>query len=180
MRFSLDDSLLLLIDLQSKLIPAMAKKEELILRNQKLLEGSNALELPIIATEQYPEGLGATIPEIAQLLQGASVFSKKAFSAVDDAAVLEALKKMQRKNVILTGVESHVCVQQTAIDLVAAGFKVMVAADCVSSRNLNDKKIAIKRLAAEGVLLTTAESILFELTRSAAHPIFRTISKIVK
>ena len=180
MRFLLDDSLLLLIDLQSKLIPAMAEKDSLILRNQKLLEGLNALELPIIATEQYPEGLGDTVSEIAPLLMGAEVFAKKAFSAVDDAAILAALQKSGRNNVILTGVESHVCVQQTAIDLVAKGFNVMVLVDCISSRNLADKKIALKRFAAEGILLGTSESLLFELTRAATHPSFRTISKIVK
>ena len=180
MRFLLDDSLLLLIDLQSKLIPAMAQKEQLILRNQKLLEGLNALGLPIVATEQYPAGLGATVPEIAQLLLEAAVFEKSTFSAADDAAVLAALKKIGRKNVILTGVESHVCVQQTALDLVATGFNVMVLADCVSSRNLADKEIAFKRFAAEGVLLGTSESLLFELTRASTHPAFRAISKVVK
>ncbi len=180
MRFQLADSLLLLVDLQTKLVPAMAQKDELISCNAKLLQGLNALGLPVIVTEQYPQGLGETLPEIAALTGESPVFAKKTFSAADDDAIFAALRKSARKNIILTGVESHVCVLQTGIDLVAAGFNVMVLTDCVSSRKLSDKAIALERFKAEGVFLSTYESLLFELTRSATLHAFKTISNIVK
>ncbi len=180
MRFLLSDSLLLLVDVQSKLVGAMAEKDSFIRNTQKMLKGMNALHLPMVVTEQYPQGLGETVPEILEWVKDSPRFAKQTFSCVDDDDIFCAVRKIGHKNVILAGIESHVCVAQTALDLKQMGFNVMVLADCVSSRNLEDKAIALRRLEMEGVLLGTSESALFELTRTATLHAFRAISQIVK
>ncbi len=180
MRFLLEDSLLLLVDVQTKLVNAVAQRDAFIANLKKLLNGINALSVPVIVTEQYPKGLGGTLPEVLDLVKDAPCLSKQTFSCVDDDEIFSAIRKTNKKNIILAGIEAHVCIAQTAIDLKQMGFNAMVLSDCVSSRSLEDKNVALKRFQAENIFLGTCESILFELTRTATLHAFRSISDIIK
>jgi nicotinamidase-related amidase len=180
MRLLQKDALLLGIDYQEKLIPGMDEKDAFIATSAKLFAGVAALEIPIVLTVQYPKGLGPTVPEIKAVTEGAAELEKTSFSVWDDGPARECLEHSGRKTIVLCGAEAHVCVMQTAIDLVAAGFTAVVVADCVASRSSFDKRMALKRLRQEGVVVTTYESLLFELLRGKANPAFKTISHLVK
>lgn len=183
MRFLAENSFAIFIDFQEKLMPAMSKRKFTEERSALLARGLNELGIPMIVSEQYRKGLGETVPELKKLLDASPCFDKASFSCMDDERIsqsVDALKQLGRKQAIICGVESHVCVLQTCIDLRAAGFDVALVTDCVSSRKPSDKKIALKRAAAEGCLLTTSEAILFELTRTSKNEHFKAISNLVK
>ncbi|MGQ7871197.1 hydrolase [Sunxiuqinia sp. sy24] len=180
MRITRENTVGLVIDIQEKLVPAMAEKETLTANCKILIEGLQTLQIPLLVTQQYTKGLGETIPEISTLIPDFSPIEKRDFSCCDEIAVSEQLKAQAAKNVIICGIESHVCVLQTAIDLKESGYTPVVVMDCVSSRSLDDMDLAAERFRYEGILMTSYESILFELTRSAAAAEFRTISKLVK
>ena len=147
-----------------------------------LLEGCRALGLPIIVTQQYTRGLGPTIPELLEALpqDAREPVEKITFSCCEEPRFMERLEASGRQTVLLCGIEAHVCVAQTAVDLREAGYRPVVVADCVSSRRPLDRDTALERMRQEGVLVTTAESLLFELTRRAGTDLFRTISRLVK
>jgi nicotinamidase-related amidase len=145
-----------------------------------LVEGLETLSIPLIVSQQYTKGLGETLPEIKDLIADFEYIEKKDFSCWDTPEIAEKLNKLEAKNIIICGIESHVCVLQTAVDLKAAGLNPIVVMDCVSSRSEANKKMAKERFRAEGIMMTSYESILFELTRSAGAPEFRAISKLVK
>jgi nicotinamidase-related amidase len=170
----------LIIDYQERLLPHMHEKQQLIKSSIILIEGLKALEITIIVTEQYRKGLGSTVPELRKLLRLFNPFEKISFSCCDDHDINKALTESGRKFVVICGIESHVCVLQTAIDLVKNDLIPVVVADCISSRKLHDKQIAIERMRQEGVIITSYESILFELCRFAGTDQFRAISKLVK
>ena len=181
MRIKLEDTLALIIDYQDKIVPAMNKKEELLQNTQKLIEGLKILGVPSIVSQQYTKGLGMTIPEIKELYgEEFSYFDKKTFSCMDDADISEKLASSNKKNIIVCGIEAHVCVLQTVIDLISAGYNVILVEDCISSRKKHDKKIALQRMQSEGAILSTYESILFELTRVSGTDTFKQISRLVK
>lgn len=180
MRILNENTALLVIDLQGKLFPHMQEKEALLRNCIRLIEGLQMLGVPVIVTQQYTKGLGMTVAQVMDRLPEFSYIEKISFSCCDEPLVMEKLQSLNRKNIIICGIEAHVCVLQTCIDLVANGFVPVVAEDCVSSRNLNDKKIAIERIKQEGGIITTMESILFELTRKAGSDLFKKISGIVK
>jgi nicotinamidase-related amidase len=136
--------------------------------------------VPVLLTVQYLKGLGPTVPEIKAVTEGATELEKTSFSAWDDEPTREWIQQTGRKTIALCGDEAHVCVMQTAIDLLAAGYTVAVVADCVASRKSLDKKMALKRLRAEGAIVTTYESFLLELLRGKANPAFKAISQIAK
>lgn len=172
------DSALIVIDVQEKLLPAIDQKERILARATLALKGARILGVPILVTEQYPKGLGRTVPELASLVE--SPIEKVVFSSCAAPGVLEKLRETKASKVLLVGIEAHVCVQQTAFDLLANGYKVYVAADAVGSRHDEDKEYALKRLAAAGASLTTAEAAVFEWTESAGAPNFREISQLIK
>lgn len=180
MRVTKENTVGLIIDIQERLFPVMYKKEQLLNNCKVLIGGLAALELPLITTQQYTKGLGETVSEIKEVIPGFSFVEKRSFSCFDEPVVLERLKESAAKNIIICGIESHVCVLQTAVDFKAAGFNAVVVMDCVSSRSEANIELAKERFRHEGILMTSYESILFELTRSSAAPGFRAISKLVK
>lgn len=177
---STENTVLLIIDVQEKLVRAMAEREALVDNLQKLIKGANVLGLPVILTEQYPKGLGTTIPEVTTLLPEIKPFVKMSFSCCAEANFPETLKSLKRKHVLVAGIETHVCVYQTASGLVSMGYEVQVVADCVSSRVLANKNIAIDKLRDMGVNITSTEIALFELLGTAENKNFKDISLIVK
>jgi len=181
MRILIEDTVFLSLDNQTKLFPhtnECGKLEENII---KLISGIKVLDIPILVTEQYSKAIGPTIESIVDLLgDECKPIEKMAFSCMDEPIFVSALEKTNKKNIIICGIESHVCVLQTAIDLLDKGYKPIIIEDCVSSRNPNDKKHAIRRMARSGAIISTYESILFELQRFSGTDRFKLISKIIK
>lgn len=181
MRISAENTTCLVIDYQEKIVPAMAHKEELLANSVKLLKGLKLLGIPMTITGQYTKGLGLNLPEIFEAAGTEEYFDKLSFSSYEVEGVKRALGEApERKNVILCGIEAHVCVLQTAIDLKEAGYQPVLVADCISSRKDSDREIALIRAQQEGILLTTSEAVLFELTKKAGTDVFKQISKLVK
>jgi len=180
MRITKENTIGLIIDIQERLVPAMFEKELLIKNCSILIEGLTVLNIPMVVTQQYTKGLGETAVEVKNAMPGFSYIEKRDFSCCDEPAVMEKLELMNAINIIICGIESHVCVLQTAVDLKAAGYNPVVVMDCVSSRVPQSIELAKERFRYEGILMTSYESVLFELTRSSAAPEFRAISKLVK
>jgi len=177
---SIENTALLIIDMQVKLTRVMTDKEALIANLQKLIAGMQVLNIPIIFTEQYPQGLGVTIPEIASLLPETKPITKMSFSCCTNENFLEKVKSLNRKQLLITGIEAHVCVYQTVCDLLKMGYEVQVVADCISSRTIENKTIAIEKMRGMGAQITSMEIALFELLSTAESKHFKDISRIVK
>jgi len=180
MRITKENTVGLIIDIQERLVPVMWEKEVLLKNCQVLIQGLSELEIPLLVTQQYSKGLGETIPEIKSVISDFSFIEKRNFSCCDELVVIEKLKELDAKNIIICGIESHVCVLQTAVDLKEAGFNPIVVMDCVSSRSKESIETAKERFRFEGIMMTSYESILFELARSSASPEFKAISRLVK
>ena len=179
MRILLENTVAVCIDMQERLFTVIHNNMSLEQKALTLISGLNELNVPLLVTEQYPQGLGYTIEPLRSLLNEKRI-EKNTFSCLDENSFVEELDKVGRKTILLFGIEAHVCVLQTAVDLIAKGFDVFVVVDCISSRDDNDKSIAITRLEREGAYLTTAESVLFELCRSSKNKSFKAISALVK
>jgi nicotinamidase-related amidase len=177
---SRDDTVLLLVDIQEKLVRAMHGREDLVLRAQQLARGAGALSLPVLCTEQNPQGLGAIIPEIAAHLPAVQPISKLSFSCCASEPFMRALQATARRNVLMAGIETHVCVYQTALELIAKGYCVEVAADACSSRTPQNRQIGIDKIRQAGAAVTSVETALFELLKVADGPLFKQILSIVK
>ena len=175
-----DDALLVVVDVQGKLARLMADKETVFANIQRMIRGAQALSLPILWAEQIPDKLGATIPEIADLMADLEPIPKTSFSCAGDAAFMAALEGHGRKQVLVVGIEAHVCVYRTAVDLAAAGYAVEVVADAIASRIATNRDVGLRKMAALGVGLTSTEMALFELLGDAGHPAFREVQAIVK
>lgn len=175
---SAGDTGLLVIDVQEKLAPKIHGVETLLTNIAFLIDGAKLLGVPIQVTEQYPKGLGKTVPALAALLPAAA--EKTAFSCCALPSVADDFRRAARPKVLLCGIESHVCVQQTALDLLALDFRVFIAADAVGSRYPIDHKFALRRLERAGCTITTAEAAVFEWTGGSDHPRFKAISKLVQ
>lgn len=175
-----DNAVLVVIDIQGKLAQLMYQKQMVFDNAQRIIKGAQILEVPIIVTEQNPKGLGPTIPEIAALFPQFQPVSKLSFSCCAETGFSQALMTLKRKQVLISGIEAHVCVYQTSLDLVALGYEVHVLADVVSSRTAENREIALQRMRDEGVKITSTEMALFELLRTAEAPRFRDVSRIVK
>jgi nicotinamidase-related amidase len=174
------NTVLLLIDFQVRLFPAMHDKDTLLSNVIKLIKGIQVLEVPIILTEQYPRGLGATIPEIKELLPNIKPIEKTCFSCCDAPAFGEAMEALKRRQVLIAGIEAHICVYQTAMALARAGYQVQPVSDCVASRDPANKTAALFKMGVAGVSPTTTEMALFELLKAAETDKFKQISNIVK
>jgi nicotinamidase-related amidase len=175
-----EEAVLVLIDFQERLMPAMKDNDDLEKAVIKLVKGARILRVPILVTQQYTKGLGATIPSIHEALGDYNPIEKTAFSAMGEPVFVERLAASNRKTVILAGIEAHVCVLQTAADLMEAGYTVFLVNDCISSRSGEDKKFARRRIAGSGAVDTTYESVLFELLKGAKQEGFKDISALVK
>ena len=180
MKLNREDTAVLIVDYQEKLMPAMHNKDAFIPRTRMLLQGINALDIPVIVSEQYPKGLGSTVPEIKEVLGIAPILPKTTFSCLDDDALRTAIQATECNTILICGAEALICVLQSAMDLVAMGKTVVLVEDCLGSRFAHDMEMGLRRAEQEGVLLTTAEAVLFELLGKASGPAFKTISKLVK
>nr|NQU94280.1 isochorismatase family protein [Bacteroidota bacterium] len=180
MRILAEDAVGLIIDMQERLYPHIDGYERLTRNTEILIEGLKAIGIKIMVTEQYTKGLGFTIEPLKSRLDGIDFIEKTAFSCCDEPVFYEELALSGSRYVIMAGIETHVCVMQTAIDLVNNGYIPVVVEDCVSSRCLNDKNMAIERLRRDGAVITTYESVLFELLRYSGTEAFKKVSKLVK
>jgi nicotinamidase-related amidase len=172
-----DGAVLLLIDLQQRLVPAICDNETMIARAVRLAEAAQLLGVPVRATEQYPAGLGPTVAPLAAYPQ--AVLAKTTFSATGDPGFAELLPA-GASQIILAGCEAHVCVLQTALGLLASGHRVIVAADAVGSRDPADRTAGIDRARQNGAEIVTSEMVLFEWLRDAQHPKFHEVQKLLR
>lgn len=175
-----EKSALLIIDVQERILPVIYNYELVLNNITKLIKGFKALNIPVYYTEQYPKGLGPTSKVILDELQGYQAYQKMTFSCSGAENLFEEFEKKNLSQIIVTGIESHVCVQQTVMDLLANNFQVNLVADSVSSRKITDYNIALDRMRKLGAEVTTTESVLFELLELCGTPEFKEISKIVK
>lgn len=178
-----DDSILVIIDVQTRLTRTMPTK--VLARLQRyiglLIKSANLLQVPVITTEQYPSGLGHTEPELVQLLpEDSRRFEKTAFSCAKAEGFLQELRLQEKKQIILTGMEAHVCVLQTAIELINESYSVIVVADAVCSRYRENYEVALERIKQAGGLVTSAESVIFEWLKDAGHPHFKQIQSLIR
>jgi len=171
---------LVVVDVQGKLAQLMHDKDGLFKNIRILIQSAKILNIPILWCQQVPSALGPTVPEIAELLIGSQPINKSSFSCSGCEEFNDKLDQLGRKQVMLSGIETHVCVYQTSIDLLAKDYEVYVIADAVSSRTLDNKQIGLNRMAAVGVRISSTEMALFELLKSAEHPCFKQIAKLVK
>ena len=172
-----EDCLLLVIDIQERLIPVIHQHEEVIHNANILLKGMEILGVPVIVTEQYPKGLGNTCKEIL-LGEDAKVMEKITFSCLANDYIKESVQS--KKQIIICGVEAHICVLKTALDLLDEGFEVHLITDAVSSRKKENKQVAIERMKQSGVFISSTEMILFQLLDKAGTDEFKLISKLIK
>lgn len=179
-RLKREDAVLVMIDFQERLMPVMRDHEDLEESVCKLVNGIKILGVPVIVTQQYTKGLGPTVPAIAETLGEFSPIEKTDFSAAGELNFLEALNETGKTSIILCGIETHVCVAQTALILLELGYDVFLVEDAVSSRDKQDKKTAIKRMVQAGARPVSIEAVLFELLGSAKAAEFKEISRIVK
>jgi nicotinamidase-related amidase len=177
-RMSPADTALLVIDVQERLMTKIPGAQSLIRNIAFLIDAARLLGLPVLATEQYPKGLGATVSELASRLPERP--DKLAFSCCALASVTETLHRQARPKVLLAGIEAHVCVLQTALDLLAQDFRVYLPADAVASRYAIDHEVALRRLEQAGAIVTTSETAVFEWVASSSHPQFKAISALVQ
>lgn len=175
-----ENAVLLIVDIQGKLASLMHAKALLFKNVQRLIKGIQTLEIPILWVEQNPQGLGPTIPEIADLLNNIQPISKMSFSSCKNGHFVQALKALNRKQVLVAGIETHICVYQTSVELVDMGYEVQVVVDAVSSRSLENKEVGLQRMRDSGVSLTSVETALFELLKVAEGDQFKELLKIVK
>jgi nicotinamidase-related amidase len=172
------DTGLLVIDVQEKLLPKILHAERLVRNIAFLIDGARLLDMPVQATEQYPRGLGPTVPELAKRLPERP--DKTGFSSCAIPSIADNFQRAARPKIVLAGIESHVCVLHTALDLLALDFRVYVAVDAVSARYAIDHDIALRRLESAGAVLTTAEGCLFEWLGGSDHPKFKAASALVQ
>jgi len=178
--FQRDKSALLVIDIQERILPVIYESERVMENTLKLINGFKILNAPIFFTEQYPKGLGPTEKRINSALENIEAISKMSFSCYGAGNLFNDLKEKGVKQVAVCGIESHVCVMQTVLDLIENDFRVHVAADAVSSRRKFDYEIALKRMENNCAEITLTESILFEMLNVCGTDEFKAISKLVK
>lgn len=181
MRIKRENCAAVMIDVQSKLFPVIDDNDILEQNIIKLVKGLQVLGVPILVTQQYTRGIGETINSLKELFGDDFKHIEKAeFSCLDNVEFQAEFMGLSRDHLIIFGIESHVCVLQTVIDAVSMGYIPVLVEDCVSSRNPNDKTLAIVRAGYEGAIVTSAEALLFELTRVSGTEEFKAISKIIK
>ncbi len=175
---SRDDTALLVIDMQERLLPTIRNAARVIWNCGRLIDGARILNMPVAGTEQYPKGLGPTVPELAQRL--GKLPEKTMFSCRECESVFQKLLDAGRRRLLICGIEAHVCVQQTVYDLLAAGWQAYLAVDAIGSRTEQDYRIALDRMRSAGAVLTTTEAALFEWCGRAGTPEFKSISQLVR
>ena len=174
------DTVLLIVDIQEKLAAVMKEKDRVVKNNQHLIELAKMIHLPVMVTEQYPKGLGATVPELRDALPFYRPIEKMTFDCCGQPSFLEALKEHSTSNVVLTGMETHICVLQTCIGLLKGGINVHVVQDAVCSRTKENWKTGIEFMREAGAVVTCTETVLFQLLKVAGTEEFKAISKRIK
>lgn len=177
---NVEDTVLFVIDIQDRLVGMLKNSEEIAKNNFVLAKSANILGVPVIVSEQYPKGLGSTIAEVREYLNPENVFEKVTFSALDNEDILKKIRSYNPKNIVLTGIETHICVYQTALALLAEGYNVYVVKNAVSSRSKKDYRTALELMRDFGARLTCVETVLFELLKSSKHPYFKEIQALIK
>ena len=177
-QMSATDTALLVIDVQERLMPKIRHAEAVVRNTAFLIDGARLLRLPVLATEQYPRGLGSTVAALRDRLPERP--EKVGFSCTAIPSVIETLHREARPKVVLAGIETHVCVALTALDLLAHDFHVFIPVDAVSARYGTDHDVALRRLEKEGAVLTTSEAVIFECMGGADHPAFKAASTLVQ
>jgi nicotinamidase-related amidase len=175
---SATDTGLLVVDVQGKLVGLIENHARIVWNIRRLIDAAKPLGLPVLATEQYPQGLGPTTPELAKLLD--RTFDKTAFSCGDCTGLVGALIASDRQKWLVCGIEAHVCVQQTVLDLLSEGLRIYVAADAVGSRHAIDYEFALRRMESSGAILTTVEAAIFEWCQDSKSPHFKAISQLIR
>lgn len=173
-------AVLFIVDIQARLAPAIDGAEAVIARTRILLAAAARLGIPVLVSEQYPQGLGHTDERLLPLPDGAVVLPKTAFSAAAEPAIRDRLERLDRRQVVLAGMETHVCVLQTALGLKRAGYDVAVAADAVGSRLPERRRLGLERMRAHGVDIVDSEMVVFEWVGDAATPPFRELSRLIR
>jgi len=175
-----NNTALVAIDFQEKLMPAMSNREALEDKVSRLISGMRAMDIPAVVTQQYTKGLGETVAPIAEALGEFSHVEKTTFSCMTNEEFAGRIKELNRKNIVVCGIEAHICVQQTVLQLMEAGYNVYLIVDCISSRSEEDKLWSITRMGEAGAVITTYESILYELLKDSKDPAFKAVSAVVK
>ena len=175
-----EDTLFVLVDVQGKLAKMVHESEQLIGNLKNLIQGLRIIGIPVLWLEQYPEGLGATNEELTEHLAGMSPIRKITFDACKNPSFLKAVEETGRRQVLIGGIETHICVYQTAFGLQSLGYEVHVVADAVSSRTLLNKEIGLNRMKSEGMAITSVEMALYELLQIAQGEEFKQILKLIK
>nr|WP_314227918.1 isochorismatase family protein [uncultured Kingella sp.] len=179
-----ENTVLLVVDIQERLLPALHENSAFLAACRQFITGTNLLGIPSIITEQYPKGLGATVPDIALLTPDAPKFSKTQFSAYtpEVAAALQQRRQPesgQAQNIILIGCETHICMLQTVLDLRQQGYNVFIPQECATSRTAANKANGLQQIQVAGGIVSNIESLLFMLLKDAQHPQFKAISKLI-
>jgi nicotinamidase-related amidase len=180
LRLNRAQSGLVVVDIQERLLPAIFEKDKLIEASLRLIKGAAILGIPIFTTEQYRKGLGATAPEVAAAITGFAPLEKVTFSACGAEGFSDALKSKKITNVILCGMEAHVCVLQTCLDLLDNGLRVFVVADAISARDPQNSRLALQRMHDAGAVIASTEMVLFELLGRARTEEFKQVQALVK
>lgn len=175
-----EDSLLLIIDFQKAMLKVMDSWERVAARVNQLIRAADVLGVPVLVTEQYPKGLGETIPEVLMTIKSPTVFHKEHFSACLENDFLPTVRSLGSSKIVLTGMEAHVCVLQTALDLIAAGFQVHLVDDAIASRSNENRDTAVNLLRDAGAVVTSTEIVIFQWARRSNTDEFRRILPIVK
>ncbi|MFA4838431.1 MAG: hydrolase [Candidatus Neomarinimicrobiota bacterium] len=179
-RLNSEQALLVAVDIQSKLLPVVYDYPLVLDNLRKIINGAQVLGIPILLTEQYPKGLGTTVDEIQSILTEYRPIVKQAFSCWRDPVFREELRRQNRRQVLICGIESHICVNQTCLDLIENGFDVFCVIDAISSRTVENRILAVRNLEKAGIRLTGVEMALFEMLKDSTDPAFKQISRIVK
>ncbi|HWQ71379.1 MAG TPA: hydrolase [Desulfitobacteriaceae bacterium] len=171
-----EDSVLMVIDIQERMLPVMDHGEQVISKTVSLIKIAEKLEMPIILIEMYPKGLGKTVPEVMEHLAGVPRFEKITFSACCEIPLTEHLKKLGRRKIIVTGMETHVCVLQTVRSLLELGYQVFLVGDAVSSRTKHNYRNALALMHDMGAVITNTETVFFDLMKQSGTPVFKELS----
>jgi nicotinamidase-related amidase len=180
MRIIRENTAAVIVDVQKRLFHYVQEHEHLAVNLITLIRGLQVIAVPVLRTQQYTRGLGPTVESVEGVLGDVPIIEKISFSCCDEPVFREALQKTGRKQIVLAGIEAHVCILQTALDLGEAGYTPVVVADCISSRKEHDRQTALERMRCEGVSMVTYESLLFELCRYAGNDTFRAILELIK
>lgn len=174
------DSVVLIVDVQERLAPAVSAADACIARCRRLIEAARRLDVPVLASEHYPQGIGHLVPKLRALVPAERVFEKIRFCAADCPRILDALRALGRGRVLIGGMEAHVCVLQSALGLHARGFRPVVVADAVASRDPAERDLALRRVERHGIELATSEMVLFEWLERGDTEAFRAILPLIR